>query len=455
VAGLSTSVTASNVESANDILAVEALAGDDSINASALATGIVKLTADGGADADKLLFNGTSANEAIDISANGERVRFFRDVANVAIDLNDVETLDLNTLGGSDTIVVGDLTGTDLKAVNLNLVGVLGGTSGDGLADSVIVNGTNGDDTIGISGSAATGVAVTGLPAAVNIKTPEAVNDSLTVNGLGGADTVEASALTANAIKFTANGGLGIDTITGSQGSDLVTGGDGNDSFNGGDGDDTFVWNPGDDNDTVEGQAGADTMLFNGANVSENIDISANGERVRFTRNVANIVMDLNDVEAITFNAQGGTDIIVVNDLTGTDLKTLNMNLGVLGGGGDGQPDTIILNGTGGDDAISIAGDASGVSVIGLAAQLNITGAESANDWLTVGTLAGDDTVDASGLASGAIQLTADGGEGADVLVGGAGVDVLSGGAGDDVLLGGPGLDVLDGGEGNNILIQD
>ena len=58
-----------------------------------------------------------------------------------------------------------------------------------------------------------------------------------------------------------------------------------------------------------------DTMLFNGANISENIDISANGERVRFTRNVANIIMDLNGVEQIQFNALGGADNIVVTRL--------------------------------------------------------------------------------------------------------------------------------------------
>ena len=55
-------------------------------------------------------------------------------------------------------------------------------------------------------------------------------------------------------------------------------------------GDDTFVWNPGDDNDTLEGQAGFDTMLFNGANVAENIDISANGGRVLFFRNIATVL---------------------------------------------------------------------------------------------------------------------------------------------------------------------
>ena len=64
-------------------------------------------------------------------------------------------------------------------------------------------------------------------------------------------------------------------------------------------GDDTFVWNPGDGSDTVEGQAGTDTLQFNGANVNENIDLSANGSRVRFSRDVGNITMDLNGVENV------------------------------------------------------------------------------------------------------------------------------------------------------------
>ena len=75
-------------------------------------------------------------------------------------------------------------------------------------------------------------------------------------------------------------------------------------------------------------------------------------------------------------------------------------------------------------------------------------------DRLTVNALAGDDVVDASGLAADAILLTADGGDGDDVLIGGAGNDTLIGGAGDDVLNGGTGQDVLDGGPGHNILIQ-
>jgi hypothetical protein len=74
-----------------------------------------------------------------------------------------------------------------------------------------------------------------------------------------------------------------------------------------------------------------------------------------------------------------------------------------------------------------------------------------------VHALAGDDVVQAPGLAAGSIQLTEDGGSAHDVVIGGAGNDILLGGDGDDddVLIGGPGQDVLDGGPGDNILTQD
>jgi Ca2+-binding RTX toxin-like protein len=67
----------------------------------------------------------------------------------------------------------------------------------------------------------------------------------------------------------------------------------------------------------------------------------------------------------------------------------------------------------------------------------------------------GDDVVDASALAANAIGLSANGGDGDDVLIGSAGPDTLLGAAGDDVLIGGPDLEILDGGPGDNIVIQD
>ena len=61
--------------------------------------------------------------ENIDILANGGRALFLRDVANVTMDLDDVETIDFSALGGADNIVVGDLSGTDVTSVAIDLRG--------------------------------------------------------------------------------------------------------------------------------------------------------------------------------------------------------------------------------------------------------------------------------------------------------------------------------------------
>jgi Ca2+-binding RTX toxin-like protein len=382
-------------------------------------------------------------------------VRFTRDVANITMDLNGIENIDFNALGGADTVTVGDLSGTDVKNVQINLAATVGGTMGDGAADQVIVNGTAGNDNI-TAASKNGAVVVSGLAAQVQVTGIDAGVDQLTINGLGGDDTIDASKLKANAVALTLNGGDGNDMLVGSPGNDTIIGGRGNDTALMGAGDDTFVWNPGDGSDTVEGQGGNDTLLFNGANVAENINISANGSRVLFTRDVANIVMDLNGIENIDFNALGGADTVTVNDTSGTDLKNVQINLGVPAGSatGDGAADRVIVNGTAGDDAISVTGSGDQAQVAGLHATVTITGAEPANDVLQINGLAGDDVITASGLTAPAIQFVADGGDGDDVLIGGSGNDTLLGGAGDDVLIGGPGQDVLDGGPGNNILIQ-
>lgn len=113
------------------------------------------------------------------------------------------------------------------------------------------------------------------------------------------------------------------------------------------------------------------------------------------------------------------------------------------------------VNGTDAADVLQIAGSpASGVTVFGLSAVVQVTGTDRPSDGRAVHGIGGDDALVASGLSAGAVTLTEDGGLGNDVLTGSDGDDVLLGGPGDDVLIGGPGLDTLDGGPGNNILIQ-
>ena len=503
VVGLSSRVDVTSAEGAGDALVVNSLAGEDVVTATTLPAGVIKLTIDGGADDDTLLgsqgadvvlgsagadfvfgdngtdvallgteddvfqwepgdgndtvegqagtdttlFFGSNAAERIDIGANGGRVRLVRDVAAVTMDLDDVEQLDVRTLAGDDDVVVNDLTGTDLTEAGIDLRGPAGG--GDSAADTVTVNGTQLADDFGATGDAG-GVNVFGLHTAVNVFFPEHATDRLTLQGLGGDDQLDTASLEADGIQLTATGGLGADVFLGGEVDELVNGGDGDDIAFLGAGDDTFVWNPGDDNDTFEGLEGSDTLLFNGSNVAEVVDVSANGGRVRFVRNVANVVMDLDDVETIDFRALGGADTVVVGDVSGTDLTVVSSDLGA----GDRQPDNVIAQATNGDDVAIVAGDATAANVFGLAARIDIVGAETALDRLTVNALAGDDVVDASGVAAGAIQLTIDGGIDDDVLIGGDGNDVLVGGEGDDVLIGGPGNDVIDGSAGDDVEIQ-
>ena len=49
--------------------------------------------------------------------------------------------------------------------------------------------------------------------------------------------------------------------------------------------------------------------------------------------------MDLNDIEGIDVNALGGADTVTVNDLSGTDVTEVNINLASAAGTGDAQPD--------------------------------------------------------------------------------------------------------------------
>jgi hypothetical protein len=371
---------------------------------------------------DTLVFNGSDAAEKFDISARGSRALLTRDVGGVTMDLNGVEEIDLNALGGADTVTVNDQAATDLSDVNLNLNGSAG--TGDDQPDAVIINGTEGDD-FGQIATFDNGTSITaslGAFPVVNITGAEGTKDTLTLNALGGNDVVDASDLPANLIGLTLNGGAGNDTLIGSAGDDVLSGGDGDDVLIGGagsdvvqmgDGNDTFVWNPGDGSDTVEGQAGFDTMVFNGSDAAEKFAISADGSHVRFTRDVGNITMDLNGVEDIDLNALGGADTITINDTSATDLFQVNLNLNSSAGSGDGQADSVIVNGTDADDVVRVAADGNPttIGVDGLLPKVSITGAE-ANDHLTVNTLGGNDVVDASGLPAGLIGLTVNLGDG-------------------------------------------
>src|SRR5262249_52806629 len=158
-------------------------------------------------------------------------------------------------------------------------------------------------------------------------------------------------------------------------------------------------------------------------------------------RDVANIVMDVNGVEIIHFNALGGADSINVGDLSHTDVKQVQVDLGAAGGTTpDGAVDSVTVNGTQGGDSVTISGSGGSVTVAGLAAQVSISHADTF-DQLVIQTLGGADTIDASTLAAGVMQLTIDAGAGNDTITGSAGNDRILAGDGNDVVIGGRGDD--------------
>jgi Ca2+-binding RTX toxin-like protein len=405
---------------------------------------------EGQGDVDTLLFNASAANEILALAANGARVQLTRNVGAIVMDTNGVETFTLNALGGTDAIVVGNLSGTQARTVNVNLASTIGGSAGDGAADSLTIDGSGAANAITVTG-AGTSFSVSGLKTAVTATSSEGANDTLTVNGLAGSDTITATTLAAGIVKLVIDGGADADKIFGSQGSDTILGGDGDDQVfgdNGNDiaflgaGNDRFEWAPGDGNDIVEGQADFDKLLFTGSNASENVTLSPNGGRALLLRDVAAVTMDLDDVEKITLHALGGLDNIVVNDLTGTDVTNVELHLEASIGGGDAAADTVTVNATNGVDTLAVSFAAGMVSTSGLPWTVSVAGAESANDRLTVNAAGGDDTINAGALAAGRISLFVNGGLGNDTFTGSAGADVFAGGDGNDTALLGSGNDI-------------
>jgi hypothetical protein len=212
-------------------------------------------------------------------------------------------------------------------------------------------------------------------------------------------------------------GGSGDDTLLGGSGNELFFGGRGNDFVDGnggadtaflGSGDDTFAWDPGDGSDTVEGGSGFDTHVFNGSSGNEVFAAKADGHRVRFTRNLGTIVMDLNNVEALDLNALEGTDSVTIDDLAGTGLTDVSVDLANSPGAefSDGVADTVQVEGTAGIDTIAATANGGAVDVTGLAASVLIAHTDPTLDGLTIDTLAGADDVSVAAAVNGLIQVT-------------------------------------------------
>jgi hypothetical protein len=66
------------------------------------------------------------------------------------MDTDGIERVDVEALGGADTLTLNDLTGTAVQELRLDLEAVKGGGAADDKIDRVILNGTDAADFVSV-----------------------------------------------------------------------------------------------------------------------------------------------------------------------------------------------------------------------------------------------------------------------------------------------------------------
>ena len=236
-------------------------------------------------------------------------------------------------------------------------------------------------------------------------------DDQIRIDQVNGIFADEAITVYAGSGDDRFDGGDGAELFVGGRGADAADPNRGDDTGLMGAGSDTFRWDPGDGSDVVEGQVGFDTLDFNGAGANENMSLSPNGERSLFLRDVANIRMDMDGVEALDLTALGGTDTFTADDMAGTDFRVAAVDLQGPAGGRDGQADVVTVNGSARADRVELGTEGATVVADGLQTEVRIAGSELL-DKVQVNTLDGNDRVLVDGTVFALIDIGVDLGPG-------------------------------------------
>ncbi|MBE7419638.1 MAG: hypothetical protein HS128_18185, partial [Ideonella sp.] len=344
--------------------------------------------------------------------------------------------------GSTETLQVSMVVGTSLDLSGLTFGPDWDDTPSPGDQDSVVVNGSLGDDTVIGSSVADTvfgdddGDAMWG----------GAGNDTLDGGAgndrMGGGNTT--STTETGSGNDTLSGGAGNDEMHGADGNDLLDGGADHDTINGGSGFDRLIGGSG--TNTLNGNDGDDILTSGGSN--DTLDGGSGGESYGVGDQA---VLDRSAASGgftITLDAQQGGTLQHIGDGTRiTNIERLDFTGGAGNDNVTGLSDGAlaygdILRGRGGNDTLDGGGGPD--QLFGGAG----------NDLLAGGidndNLYGGDTTAQN--ESGTGDDTMSGGAGGDELRGQDGADQLSGDAGGDVLYGGAGDDTLDGGSENDSL---
>lgn len=294
-----------------------------------------------------LSINGVAADDVIRVTETGGGVTV--DFNGFVQQFEDVQELNINTLAGSDQVVV------------------------DGFVGPITINGGDGNDTLTVNGPA-TNVTIYGEGGDDTIlggSGPDMIFGGLgddDINGRGGADFLVGGDSVLNGPETnTIAGGNGADTILGSLGVDIVNGGDGADTILTFSSDDEIMGGRGNDqieagtgNDLVAAGAGSDTVA--GGPGDDIVSGSGGQDMIDGGPGIDTIS---GGAASDTIQGGSGNDVIEGND----GLDMINGGPGddeifggraadtISGGAGNdvlnGQSENDVVNGNAGDDILT------------------------------------------------------------------------------------------------------
>ncbi|MEM1228263.1 MAG: tandem-95 repeat protein [Planctomycetota bacterium] len=285
--------------------------------------------------------------------SNSSRGIFELNAGQVFLNTGDVESIQIDALGGNDNIVINNQVdansdagnpitqGTDLGASAIDSIEVFAGT-GD---DDIEVHGTVGDDNLdaALQGGQIT---VTGLPIAVQIDAPAPeIGDTLYMHGQEGNDNIKAAAGLETSIGIVLAGDAGDDFLSadaillGGPGDDFLEGGAGNDQLFGEEGEDILIGGGG--LDTIDGGDDYDQILIRGTSANDAISVtqSAAGTLDFSINGIADTdtivtVAGVPTVESVRVESGDGADTIAAtwSDALGVDADVNSLRIEIDGG---------------------------------------------------------------------------------------------------------------------------
>lgn len=466
--GVTTTVTDIDHSGAvTDQVRVDTGAGDDSFDLSLGAdrAQLAALTVDGGDGADTLSLAGSATGEAYVLTQVDGAALVTVGGAQV-VQLENVETLNIATAGGGDSVVIHDLEGSGVQQVNVDLAGAVAGQA-DGVHDRVTFEDANASDEIFVFQSD-DGRSVTAGSGTTQIQVSDLDNqDQVIFHGNDGDDTIVADGA-ASAAQITLNGnggddlvigGKGAENLFGEAGDDTLIGGAGRNVLNGGDGNDVIVNG---DGSIGQGGAGDDTIE---ASVNDVVQAGDGDDRIvlglstQATGEAGNDTFIANGTAANGSTSDGGDGDdsffgsggnLVFHGGAGDDTMVWTMGADVSANseleGGSGH-DTVTITGPADavSDTVTIGDNGTGFELVqlvhtGQTAKLFMQNAETIN----VSTGSGADSVtvaDQTGLGVGALNLATGAGDDRIDLTaaGNAAAITVDTGAGDDTVIGGAG----------------